>query len=59
MNTLLKALLISFLIIVLIIALPILVTIVGLAWPVILGLMLIIFIPAIVGIMIGKNSKDE
>lgn len=58
MDTLIKALLVTFIIIVAIIGTPILVALVGFAWPVILFIAAIIFIPIAIGIVVGKNTKD-
>ena len=59
MNTLWKALLATFLIIILAIGLPILIALVGVIWPIILIVGLLIFVPVAVGIVVGKNTKDE
>ena len=59
MDTLWKALLGTLLIIVAIIGLPILVGLIGLLWPVVLVIGLIIFIPIAIGIIIGKKSGED
>lgn len=59
MDTLLKALLWTCLLVVLIIGLPILVLIIGVAWPVLLTIAILIFVPIAFGILIGKNSKGK
>ena len=59
METLLKALLWTCLVVVLIIGLPVLVVLIGVAWPVLLIVALLIFIPIAIGIVIGKNSKGK
>lgn len=59
MDTLWKALLGTLLIIVAIIGLPILVGLIGLLWPVVLVIGLIIFIPITIGIIIGKKSGED
>lgn len=59
MDTLWKALLGTLLIIVAIIGLPILVGLIGLLWPVVLVIGLIIFIPVAIGIIIGKKSGED
>lgn len=59
MDTLLKALLWTLVLVVLVIGLPILVLLIGIAWPVLLVIALMIFIPIAFGILIGKKSKDK
>ena len=59
MSTLLKALLWTFVLIVAIIGLPILIGLVGVMWPVLLVIALIIFIPLAIGIIVGKNDGKE
>lgn len=57
MDTLWKALLGTFLVIIAIIGIPILIGLIGVIWPVILIVGLIIFVPVAVGIVIGKHDK--
>ena len=59
METLLKALLWTCIVVILVIGLPFLVLLVGVAWPVLLVIALFIFIPIAIGILIGKNSKGK
>ena len=59
MNTLVKALIGTVILIVALIGLPILVGLVGVLWPVLLIIAVLIFIPIAVGIVIGKNSKED
>lgn len=59
MTTLLKALLWTCLVVILIIGLPILIVLLGVAWPVLLVIAIAIFIPIAIGILIGKNSKGK
>lgn len=59
MDTLIKALIGTFLLIVAIIGLPILIGLLGVLWPVVLVIALLIFIPVAVGIFIGKGSKED
>lgn len=59
MDTLLKALLWTFIIVVLIIGLPFLVVLVGVAWPVVLIMAAIIFAFIAIGILIGKASNNN
>lgn len=57
MDTLLKALLWTIALIILIIGLPILIGLLGVMWPILLVVALIIFIPLAIGIIVGKNNK--
>lgn len=57
MDTLLKALLWTIALIILIIGLPILIGLLGVMWPILLVVALIIFIPLAIGIIVGKNDK--
>lgn len=59
METLLKALLWTCIVVILVIGLPFLVLLVGVAWPVLLVIALFIFIPIAIGIIVGKNSKGK
>ena len=59
MDTLLKALLVTFIFLVLLIGLPLIVVLVGVAWPVLLVIAVLIFIPIVLGILIGKSSKRK
>jgi len=59
MNTLLKALLGTLIVVVAIIGIPVLIGLLGFMWPVLLVIGLIIFIPVAVGVIIGKNSKED
>lgn len=59
MDTLVKALIGTLLVIVALIGIPILVGLLGFIWPVVLVIALIIFIPIAVGIVIGKNTKED
>lgn len=59
METLLKALLWTCIVVILAIGLPFLVLLVGVAWPVLLVIALFIFIPIVIGIIVGKNSKGK
>lgn len=59
MDTLVKALVGTFLLIVLIIGLPILAGLIGVMWPIVLVVGLLIFIPVAIGIVIGKSSKGD
>lgn len=57
MDTLLKALLWTCLLVVLMVGVPILIGLLGVMWPVLLVIALIIFIPLAIGIIVGKNDK--
>lgn len=59
MDTLVKALIGTLLLIVTIIGIPILVGLIGVLWPIVLVIGLLIFIPIAIGIIIGKNSKED
>ncbi|MBO7450402.1 MAG: hypothetical protein J6U54_08530 [Clostridiales bacterium] len=59
MNTLLKALLWTIVLIVAIIGIPILIGLIGVMWPVLLIIALIVFIPLAIGIAVGKNDKGD
>ena len=58
MNTLIKALIGTFIVIIGLIGLPILIGLLGVMWPIILVIAGIIFIPVAVGIFIGRKSDD-
>jgi hypothetical protein len=59
MSTLLKALLWTCLLIILLIGVPVLVGLIGVMWPVLLIVALIIFIPLAIGIIVGKSDKRD
>lgn len=59
MDTLLKALLWTIVLIVAIIGIPILIGLIGVIWPVLLIIAVIVFIPLAIGIVVGKNDKGD
>lgn len=59
MNTLLKALLGTLIVVVAIIGIPVLIGLLGFMWPVLLVIGLIIFIPVAVGVFIGKHDRED
>ena len=58
MKTVGKALLWSIFLVVAFIAIPLLVLVCGIALPVVLTIAAFIFVPLLVGMILGKNSKD-
>ncbi len=59
MSTLGKALFWTIVLIIALIGLPILVGLIGVMWPILLFVAVIIFIPVAIGIIVGKNSKED
>lgn len=59
MDTLLKASIITLIVVAILIGLPILVLLIGVAWPLLVVIALIFFVPILIAFLIGKNSKGK
>ena len=59
MSGLVKALIVTIVVIALLIGLPILVGLIGILWPVILFLGILIFVGIVIGMFIGNSNKED